>query len=244
MCSNSLLIVSCTRLAVGLGMDCYCNHLTPGNSQPWTLSLATLGVCLSPWYPYIIPNLLPASCCLALPFFLPSEFRLHSFSKLYPYILPIVEHTIVGLSRSVGKLHQGEFGLHHIDCGFAQCSSQLQLMVTHMIFIIMVRENHHPWGHEPNSCSVYIRWFCWQPEMFHSQSNGEYPRCTRRTPRCMRRVGRYWHIGGIVSWWFWTDSPCTWRWWALFLALLWGNHLGLTINTLVEVISLPQWPIT
>ena len=51
----------------------------------------------------------------------------------HPSFLPLVECTKVGLPHPFGKLRQGEFGLLHVDWGFAFGPAQVQRIIAIII---------------------------------------------------------------------------------------------------------------
>jgi hypothetical protein len=51
----------------------------------------------------------------------------------HPYIIPLVENSIVCLPHPCGILLQVEFGLHEADRGFTLCTTQVQQIVTLII---------------------------------------------------------------------------------------------------------------
>lgn len=72
------------RLEVGLEIQRYCCHLTPGVSQPGTLYLATLEGYQSTWCTCTLPNQSPVACCLCFLFFPGPKVRLYISSKISP----------------------------------------------------------------------------------------------------------------------------------------------------------------
>lgn len=52
---------------------------------------------------------------------------------IYPYFLPLVERTAVGLPDRFGKLLQPDFGLLQADWEFAPCTAQVALSVAIII---------------------------------------------------------------------------------------------------------------
>jgi len=162
----------------------------------------------------------------------------------HPYFLSLVERNIVGLPHRFGKLLQGEFGLLQADWGFTLCTTQVRRIVALFIWIIFVVGNLRQWRHVRTSCNICFPWFCRQQESFRCEANGRSPRCARWRSRWRSRAGRCWPIDWIVSWQSWRHSRCTWRWRPLSWELLLGKHSRLAMTTLVEVISLPWWPIT
>ena len=162
----------------------------------------------------------------------------------HPYIVPLVERTIVSLPHPFGKLLQGEFGLLQADCGFTLCTALVWRIVTLIICIIIHVENLRQWGQVHNHCKICFPRFPRQQESFRWEANGRSPRCAGRRSWWRKRARRCWWVDWIVSRRSWRHSGCTWRWRPLSWELLLVKDLRLAITTLVEVIFLPLWPIT
>jgi len=73
------------RLGVIWGMDRYCCHLTPTESQPSKFHLATLGRCCLPFATCAVPNLVQVACCMSFPFTLHAAFPLRISWKTPPW---------------------------------------------------------------------------------------------------------------------------------------------------------------
>jgi hypothetical protein len=56
----------------------------------------------------------------------------------HPHLLPLVEHSIVGLPHHFGKLLQGGFSFLQADSGFTLCTAQVRQIVTLNICVIFV----------------------------------------------------------------------------------------------------------
>jgi hypothetical protein len=70
------------------------------------------------------------------------------------------------------------------------------------------------------------------------------PRFAGRRLRWRSRAGRCWLIDWMISRWSWRQSWCTCRGRPLLWQLPRGDHLRSALTTLVQVISLPWWPIS
>jgi len=162
----------------------------------------------------------------------------------HPYFLPLVENTIVGLPHPFGKLLQGEFCLLQADWGFTRCTAQVRRIVVLIICIKIVIGNLGQRGQVHYPCDSCFLRFRRRQEWFHWEADGRSRMCARRRCRWRSRAGRCWPMNWIVSRRSWRHSWCTWRWRPLPWELLLENHSRLAITALVEVISLPRWPIT
>jgi len=65
---------------------------------------------------------------------------------IYQSFLPLVEHAMVGLPHPFGQLLQDEFSVLQADWGFTLCTTKVQRIVTLIIGIIFVVEDHRQWG--------------------------------------------------------------------------------------------------
>jgi len=117
-------------------------------------------------------------------------------------------------------------------------------MVALIICIIIKVRNLRRWEQILNPCNSCLKQFCWWLELFYCEANGCYCKGAWRRSRWRSSAARCWPIDWIVSQLSWRYSWCTWRWQPLSWAQFRGEHLRLTITTLREVLSLPQWPIT
>jgi hypothetical protein len=103
--------------------------------------------------------------------------------------------------------------------------------------------NIRQWRQVRNPCDICFPPFGGRQESFHWEADGRSARCTGRRSRWGSRAGRCWPIDWNVCQQSWSHSRCTWRRRPLSLELLLVKHLRLAITALVEVISLPRWPI-
>jgi len=161
-----------------------------------------------------------------------------------PYFLILVACTLVGLPYHDRKFLQGECGFLQADWRFALCTAQLQGTITVIMCIIIVMRNLWWWGQVHDLCDLCFPWIHWRVESVPWEGNCGSPRCFGRMSRLSIRAASYWPIVSVLFWRSWRNSRCTWRWWLLSWWLGKGEHLRPTIIALVEVISLPLWPIT
>jgi len=162
----------------------------------------------------------------------------------HPYIPSLVEGTIVALPHRFSKLLSAESGVILAGWEFAFCTAQVQELITVIISNTFVTGNLQQWGEVSNLCNICFPQFCRWLHTLHCKANWRSSMRAGRTFRWRIRAGRSWPIDWIVSLRFWTHFQWMWKWWPLSLKLWRGEHLRPTITTLVEVISLPLWPIT
>jgi len=162
----------------------------------------------------------------------------------HPYFVPLVECTKVGLPHPFRKLLQEELCLLQANWGFAFCTAQVWPIVTLISCIILIVGLLRQWGHFRNPCDICFPRFHWCLESFRQQAYAVSPRCTVRRLMWRSWAGRCWLIDWMISRRSWRHSWCTSRWWPRSWELRSGEHLRPVITTLVQVISLPQWPIT
>jgi len=85
--------------------------------------------------------------------------------------------------------------------------------------------------------------FCSRLKMFRWEPNGGSTRCAGNLSWSSgSRRGR--PNDWIVSRRCWRHSRCAWRWRPMSCELLRGQHSRSTISSLVDMVSLPRWPIT
>jgi len=162
----------------------------------------------------------------------------------HPYFLALVEYTVVALHHPFGKLLQCEFSLLQADWEFAFCTAEVPRIVALISCIILVVWHVWQWGQVRNPCDICFPWFCWRLESFHRKAYGLSSRCAGRRLRWMSQARRCWLIYWMISQVCWRYSRCTRRWRPVSWELRRGEHLRTGITSLVQVISLPRWPIT
>jgi len=162
----------------------------------------------------------------------------------HPYFVPLVECTVLDLPQPFGKLLQGEFSLLQADWQFAFCMAQVRRIVAFFICIIIVLGNLGHWRQVRNPGDMSVSLFRTRLESFRWEATRGSPTCAGSRSRLSSRAARCWPIDWMVFRQSWRHSRCTWGWHPLSCNLWRGEHLRPTITTLVEVISLPLWPIT
>jgi len=164
-------------------------------------------------------------------------------NSCHPYLLPLVECIKVGLPHSFGKLLQGELHFLHTDWGFAFSTAQVQRIVALISCIIFVVGHLRQWGLVCNTCDIWFPRLRWWLESLRRENYGVFHRCAGRRLRWKIRAGRFWLIDWMISRQSWRHSWYTRRWRPLSGELQKGEHLRPAITTLVQVISMPWWPI-
>ena len=162
----------------------------------------------------------------------------------HQYFLPLDACTVVGLPNPCGKCLQREFGWLQADWRLPFCTAHVRWNVALISCTIIVICNLCQWRHGRIPWGMSFLQVCWRLQLFLGEANWRSSRCAGRRFMWKIRAGGCWPIEWMVFRQSWRHSWCTWWWRPFSWNLRKGEHFRPVIFPLVEVISLPLWPMT
>ena len=130
---------------------------------------------------------------------------------LHPYLLPLVECTLIGLPHPFGKLLQRELCLLQANWGFAFSTALVRQIVALISCITFVVGHLRQQGRIHNPCDIWFPRFRWRLEWFCEEAYWVSPRSAGSRLRWRSRAGSCWLIEWMNSQRSGRHSRCTWR---------------------------------